>query len=60
MVRLSQLITAFNAFKVVDDVYKFRLYYFAVWVLNAVEGKLYIRNDLLSIVEDVEFFFKYP
>ena len=29
-------------------------------VLNAVEGKLYIRNDLLSIIEDVEFFFKYP
>lgn len=55
-----QLTAAFNACKVVDDIYKLGLFVFVEGVLNGIEGKLYIKNGLLSIVEDVELFFKYP
>lgn len=33
--------------------------YLVEGVLNVVESKLYIRSDILRIVEDVDFFFNY-
>ena len=59
-VKFMQLTAAFDACQVVDDIYKLGLCVFVEGVLNGIEGKLYIKNGLLSIVEDVELFFKYP
>ncbi|XP_062088270.1 uncharacterized protein LOC133794859 [Humulus lupulus] len=59
-VKLSQVDHAFKTCTVVEDVYKLGLCLFVEGVLNAIEGKLHIWQDILKIVENVEYFFSYP
>ncbi|XP_062106960.1 uncharacterized protein LOC133818226 isoform X2 [Humulus lupulus] len=59
-IRLSMLERAFSMCDVPDDLYKLGLVYFVEGILLGAENDNAIWRDSLSMVEDLDYFEKYP
>ncbi|XP_062088928.1 uncharacterized protein LOC133795495 [Humulus lupulus] len=60
MGEFSLVNNAFETCTVAEDVYKLGLCLLVEGQLNAIEDKLHIWQDILKMVEDVDYFFNYP